>query len=70
VTRAVFSTGQAAKVLRVRPETVRKWFAAGRLKGDRLEGSGQIRIPRDELARFIRDHGFPSDWLDTAESQS
>lgn len=60
----VFTTGQAAKVLRVRPDTVRKWFAVGRLQGY-LE-NGQIRIPREQLAAFIAAHGFPSEWLPSA----
>ena len=35
----VFTTGQVAKICKVAPRTVSKWFDSGRLKGYRIPGS-------------------------------
>ena len=43
----VFTTGQVAKICKVAPRTVSKWFDSGRLKGYRIPGSQDRRIPRD-----------------------
>ena len=42
----VFTTGQVAKICKVAPRTVSKWFDSGRLKGYRIPGSQDRRIPR------------------------
>ena len=34
----VFTTGQVAKICKVAPRTVSKWFDSGRLKGYRIPG--------------------------------
>lgn len=60
----VFTTGQVAKVCKVAPRTVTKWFDSGRLKGYRIPGSEDRRIPRGELVRFMRDYGIPLSLLD------
>ena len=55
----VFSTGQVAKICKVAPRTVSKWFDSGRLKGYRIPGSQDRRIPREYLIRFLKEHGMP-----------
>ena len=58
-TRMVFTTGQVAKICQVAPRTVSKWFDSGKLKGYRIPGSQDRRIPRDQLIRFLKDNGMP-----------
>jgi excisionase family DNA binding protein len=55
----VFTTGEVARICRVAPRTVSKWFDTGQLKGYRIPGSKDRRIPRDQLLRFMRAHGIP-----------
>jgi PleD family two-component response regulator len=43
----------------VAPRTVSKWFDSGRLKGYRIPGSQDRRIPREYLIRFLKEHGMP-----------
>ena len=55
----VFTTGQVAKICKVAPRTVSKWFDTGRLKGYRIPGSQDRRIPRDCLIKFLKEHNMP-----------
>ncbi len=55
----VFTTGQVAKICKVAPRTVSKWFDSGRLRGYRIPGSQDRRIPREYLVRFLKEHGMP-----------
>jgi len=57
--RKVFTTGQVAKICKVAPRTVSKWFDSGRLRGYRIPGSQDRRIPREHLIRFLKEHGMP-----------
>lgn len=57
--KRTFSTGQAAKICDVAPRTVSKWFDSGCLKGYRIPGSKDRRIPRDQLIRFLKENGMP-----------
>jgi two-component system response regulator RpaA len=57
--RKVYTTGEAAKFLQVAPRTVSKWFDQGRLRGYRIPGSQDRRIPQEQLIRFMRDNGMP-----------
>ncbi len=57
--RKVFTTGQVAKICQVAPRTVSKWFDSGRLKGYRIPGSQDRRIPRDQLIRFLKENHMP-----------
>jgi excisionase family DNA binding protein len=57
--KQVFTTGQVARVCKVAPRTVVKWFDSGRLRGYRIPGSQDRRIPRDDLIRFLNEHGMP-----------
>jgi excisionase family DNA binding protein len=56
----VFTTGQVARICKVAPRTVSKWFDSGRLPGYRIPGSLDRRIPREYLAKFVKDHGMSS----------
>ncbi len=55
----VFTTGQVAKICKVAPRTVSKWFDSGRLQGYRIPGSQDRRIPREYLIKFLKEHGMP-----------
>src|SRR5258708_11928661 len=57
--KKVFTTGQVAKICRVAPRTVSRWFDSGRLRGYRIPGSQDRRIPREHLIRFLKEHGMP-----------
>ena len=58
VGREVLSTGQIARLCGVAPRTVSKWFDQGRLKGYRIPGSSDRRVPRHQLALFLKEHGL------------
>ena len=53
---AVFTTAEVAKICKVAPRTVSKWFDSGRLKGYRIPGSQDRRIPRQRLISFLSEH--------------
>jgi excisionase family DNA binding protein len=55
----VFTTGQVAKICKVGTKTVARWFDLGRLRGYRIPGSQDRRIPRDYLIKFLKEHGMP-----------
>ena len=59
----VLTTGEVAQICHVAPRTVTKWFDAGRLKGYRIPGSRDRRIPCSELIRFMKAHDMPTDEL-------
>ena len=55
----VFTTGRVARICKVAPRTVSKWFDSGRLKGYRIPGSQDRRIPREFLIKFLKEHDMP-----------
>lgn len=55
----VLTTGEVAKICNVAPRTVSKWFDKGQLKGYRIPGSKDRRIPLNELVRFMKSHQMP-----------
>ncbi len=55
----IFTTGQVAKICQVAPRTVTKWFDSGQLKGYRIPGSQDRRIPHKSLVTFLTDNGMP-----------
>jgi excisionase family DNA binding protein len=57
-TQQAYTTGQAARLLCVAPRTVCKWFDQGRLRGYRVPGSQDRRIPREQLIAFIAEHSL------------
>jgi len=56
----VLTTGDVAKICNVAPRTVSKWFDSGQLKGYRIPGSKDRRIPLSELIRFMKVHNIPA----------
>jgi excisionase family DNA binding protein len=62
--RQILTTGQVAEICKVAPRTVTKWFDSGQLKGYRIPGSRDRRIPLGELIRFMKEHNMPTDHLD------
>ncbi len=65
----VFTTGQVARICRVAPRTVSKWFDSGQLRGYRIPGSRDRRIPVEHLVRFMRKHGLPMGDLETGRTR-
>ena len=61
----VLTTGEVAKICNVAPRTVSKWFDSGQLRGYRIPGSKDRRIPLEHLIRFMRTHGIPLNGLDS-----
>lgn len=60
----IFTTGQVASICKVAPRTVTKWFDTGQLKGYRIPGGRDRRIPAAELIRFMKTHNMPTDQLE------
>src|SRR6516164_6321384 len=65
--KTVFTTGQVAKICQVAPRTVSKWFDTHKLKGYRIPGSQDRRIPRDSLIRFLKENKMPMGELEEEE---
>jgi len=57
--KEVLTTGEVAKICNVAPRTVSKWFDSGTLKGYRIPGSRDRRIPTAELVKFMKAHNIP-----------
>lgn len=67
--KEVLTTGEVAKICNVAPRTVSKWFDTGSLKGYRIPGSKDRRIPAGELVRFMKSHGIPLDGLSSGRTR-
>jgi excisionase family DNA binding protein len=65
----VLTTGEVARLCGVAPRTVSKWFDTGQLRGFKIPGSRDRRIPRDSLIRFMRAYGIPLRGLDGATTR-
>jgi len=65
----VLTTGEIAKICNVAPRTVAKWFDQGNLKGYRIPGSRDRRVPIEQLVRFLQDNGMPLGWLETGHKR-
>ena len=61
----VLTTGDVARICNVAPRTVSKWFDTGQLKGYRIPGSKDRRIPLNELIRFMQANNMPMESLPT-----
>lgn len=61
--KSVLTTGDVARICHVAPRTVSKWFDAGELRGYRIPGSKDRRIPVEQLVRFMRVHHIPLNGL-------
>jgi excisionase family DNA binding protein len=60
----ILTTGQVAQICKVAPRTVTKWFDTGQLKGYRIPGGRDRRIPAAELIRFMKTHNMPTNDLE------
>jgi excisionase family DNA binding protein len=65
----VLTTGEVAKICNVAPRTVSKWFDSGALRGYRIPGSKDRRIPVNQLIRFMKQHGMPLNGLMTGTTR-
>src|SRR5262245_56332899 len=59
----ILTTGEVAKICNVASRTVSKWFDSGQLRGYRIPGSKDRRIPVSSLIKFMKNHGIPMDGL-------
>lgn len=66
--KAVFTTGDVARLCGVAPRTVSKWFDTMDLKGYKIPGSRARRIPRQHLITFLKQHGMPLFGLEEVSS--
>ena len=66
----IYTTGQVSRICQVATSTVNKWFDSGQLKGFRVPGSRHRRIPRENLAKFLRENGISLERLDTATTST
>jgi len=65
----VLTTGDVAKICNVASRTVSKWFDNGQLRGYRIPGSKDRRIPLGELIRFMKAHNMPTMGLTSAHTR-
>jgi excisionase family DNA binding protein len=65
----VLTTGEVARICNVAPRTVSKWFDSGQLKGYRIPGSKDRRIPLNGLIRFMKQHNIPLNGLRTGNTR-
>lgn len=57
--KEILTTGEVARICNVAPRTVSKWFDNGQLRGYRIPGSKDRRIPMPNLVKFMQEHGIP-----------
>ncbi len=65
----VLTTGDVARICNVAPRTVSKWFDSGQLKGYRIPGSKDRRIPLSELLRFMKANNIPTESLSIGKTR-
>jgi len=65
----VLTTGEVARICNVAPRTVSKWFDSGALRGYRIPGSKDRRIPLNQLIRFMKQHNMPLNGLMTGATR-
>ena len=63
-TQNIFTSDEVAKICNVSPRTVAKWFDSGRLRGYRIPGTQDRRVPRVYLIRFLKEHGLDQALID------
>lgn len=69
IEKEVLTTGEVAKICNVAPRTVSKWFDSGTLKGYRIPGSKDRRIPVAELMKFMKAYGIPLDSMSSGRTR-
>lgn len=65
----ILTTGEVARICNVAPRTVSKWFDSGQLRGFRIPGSKDRRIPLNVLVKFMREHNIPLDGLQSGRTR-
>lgn len=65
----ILTTGEVAKICNVAPRTVSKWFDSGQLRGYRIPGSKDRRIPLNALVKFMKEHHIPMDGLQSGQTR-
>ena len=65
----VLTTGEVARICNVAARTVSKWVDSGKLRGYRIPGSRDRRIPVNELSRFMKEHHMPMEALGTTTTR-
>lgn len=65
----ILTTGEVARICNVAPRTVSKWFDSGQLRGYRIPGSKDRRIPLNSLIRFMKAHNIPLDGLQSGKTR-
>lgn len=65
----ILTTGEVAKICNVAPRTVSKWFDSGQLRGYRIPGSKDRRIPLSGLVKFMKQHAIPMDGLQSGKTR-
>lgn len=65
----ILTTGEVAKICNVAPRTVSKWFDSGQLRGYRIPGSKDRRIPLNALIKFMKQHNIPLDGLQSGRTR-
>ncbi len=65
----ILTTGEVAKICNVAPRTVSKWFDSGQLRGYRIPGSKDRRIPMNALMKFMKEHNIPLEGLETGRTR-
>jgi len=65
----ILTTGEVAKICNVAPRTVSKWFDSGQLRGYRIPGSKDRRIPLNSLIKFMKAHSIPLDGLQSGKTR-
>lgn len=55
--RRVFTLKEAAQILGVHVDSVRRSIKAGKIKGIQLVKAGNWKITREEIERFMRGEG-------------
>ena len=49
------TTAEVAELLKVNPETVKRWLRSGEMRGSLLSDRAGWRIAREEVARFMEE---------------
>lgn len=65
----ILTTGEVAKICNVAPRTVSKWFDSGQLRGYRIPGSKDRRIPLNGLIKFMKQHSIPLDGIQSGRTR-
>lgn len=63
--KAIYTTGEVARICGVSQQTIIRCFESGQLKGFRVPGSRFRRIPFESLYKFMKENGIPTDALDS-----